>query len=1215
MPNNSSHSSSARACARCGTLLGPDAPGSACWSCMIAVATAAPEPDAGSNGTHEARPPEAASDPVPTETGQRLGDYLLERQIAHGGMGVVYRARQLSLDRTVAVKLLLLGRYSSADSIARFRREAQSAAALRHPNIVAIHDVGEHQGQSFLAMEYLPGGSLADVLRGGPLPFERAARYAHAIAQAIHHAHGQGVLHRDLKPSNVLIGDHGEVRVTDFGLAKKLDGTNDLTLTGQMVGTPNYLSPEAAAGRNEEVGPLSDVYAIGAVLYECLTGRPPFLAPSLSETLIHIRDTDPVAPRALNPAVPRDLETIALKCLEKSPARRYASAEALAADLDRWLRQEPIQARPVGVFERGWKWAKRKPKAAALLATTLIAVGAFIASLTVMNVRVGRANRQLSENVRDLEWQKAEDLEWQGKPANALARFSRLLRDNPRDEAAASRILSLLSLRKFALPTSEPLSHDGKLVKAELSPNGRWVLTASTDGTARIWDADTSRELIVVRPGNGITDAAFVSQGERFVTLQRDGCQLWEIVGLPASAPSSAGETHGLVGGGGQTARAEKKEAPSARLIAQFPRHSESRDPLVVSRDRRAFAFGDGSHICAYDAVSGKPLGPTLSLPGYVWMSQFSPDGRALLTSAFDSAHDGYVSVWDIATGQSRLGPLRAKRPSVAFAPDGAKIVVASTDGILSVFDATTGQERARNPNMSGDPVGLKISADGQKIITALWGKAVRIWSMDTLEATAPPLEGVSDGCIVDVSPDSRTLVTGSRDGQLKFWDLATGVGAGEAFGHDGPISSVRFADDGSRVVTASEDGTGRVWNTRLHVAVTKTLGGQGDSRAIAFLPDGQRLVSTAQNYAQLVDARTLQPIGKPMSHAAIFTSGLSADGRLLFTASFFGAVRLWDVSTGEPIGEPLAHGADVWACAFSRDARRLVSTSRDMQARVWDVATSKLVFPPIAHPDEVNVVKISPDQERFVTGCLDAGARLWSLANGSSIGQPMRHRGLIWDINFNPEGTLIATASADTTARLWDGRTGASVGRPMKHDRGVLSVSFSPDGQRVLTSSEEGAARVWDTRTCEPVSRWMHHYARIWAAQFSPDGKLVATASDDHSVRLWDAETGYPMSEPFFHAAECRRLSFSPDGTRLAAGSTDGVISIWDVRRAPAPVPAWFIDLVDAMAGRRLGPHGEIERVPDATLHELREKLSHTDATDFYSNWGRRFFQEQSGQ
>ena len=338
-----------------------------------------------------------------------FGDYVLEREIGHGGMGVVYQARQLSLNRTVAVKLLLLGRYASAESIERLRREAQSAAALQHPNIVAIHEVGEHDGQHFIAMEFVEGRNLAEILGDGPLPPKRAAEYACAIARAIHHAHQKGVLHRDLKPSNVLIDQEDKVRLTDFGLAKKLDGSGDLTNTGQLVGTPNYLSPEAAAGGAAEVGPASDIYGIGALLYELLTGLPPFQANSLQETLLRIRDSEPIRPRVLNSDVPHDLETICLQCLAKEPKRRYASAALLAEDLQAFLEGRPVQARRPGLFLIFQKWAQRNI-AAVLVGSAILVIGSSVFFGIKSERAVARQNSALhnaEQAARNGDWSLA----------------------------------------------------------------------------------------------------------------------------------------------------------------------------------------------------------------------------------------------------------------------------------------------------------------------------------------------------------------------------------------------------------------------------------------------------------------------------------------------------------------------------------------------------------------------------------------------------------------------------------------------------------------------------------------------------------------------------------------------------------------------------------------------------------------------------------------
>lgn len=326
-----------------------------------------------------------------------FGDYVLEEELGQGGMGVVYRARQLSLDRIVAVKLLLLGAYSSAETIARFRREARAAAGLKHPNIVAIHQVGEQEGHPFLAMEYVAGRDLAQVVKVGLPEPKQAVQWILGVARAIEFAHAKGIVHRDVKPSNVIVDKAGVARLTDFGLASRMADDANLTVTGRVMGTPNYLSPEAAAGMMKEAQAPSDIYGIGAVLYELLTGRPPFLAPSLPEVLRSIREVEVVPPRALNPQVPRDIETVCLKCLEKDPGSRYASAAALCEDCERVLDGRLPVARRPGPMLLLRRWAQRHAVAVLLVSAALV-----VASIGYAVLRELRAERDLARQFATL---------------------------------------------------------------------------------------------------------------------------------------------------------------------------------------------------------------------------------------------------------------------------------------------------------------------------------------------------------------------------------------------------------------------------------------------------------------------------------------------------------------------------------------------------------------------------------------------------------------------------------------------------------------------------------------------------------------------------------------------------------------------------------------------------------------------------------------------
>lgn len=338
---------------------------------------------------------EGEVDPIAgLDPARSFADYELLEEIARGGMGVVFKARQLSLGRTVAVKMILAGQFASDSEVRRFRMEAESAAGLQHPHIVAIHEVGEYHGQHFFSMDFVEGKSLAALCREGPFAAVRAARYLKQVAEAIEFAHRGGVLHRDLKPSNILIDAFDLPRVTDFGLAKRADGGSDLTGTGQVLGTPSYMPPEQATGRADEVGPASDVYALGAILYEMVCGRPPFLGESPVDTLAQVQNDEPVPPRRLNPGVPRDLETVCLKCLQKEPARRYATASALAEDLARFLAGDPISARRPGAAELSVRWLRkqRRSVAIALVATAVSALmlgGMFVAWLGYRQWRLG----------------------------------------------------------------------------------------------------------------------------------------------------------------------------------------------------------------------------------------------------------------------------------------------------------------------------------------------------------------------------------------------------------------------------------------------------------------------------------------------------------------------------------------------------------------------------------------------------------------------------------------------------------------------------------------------------------------------------------------------------------------------------------------------------------------------------------------------------------
>src|SRR5881227_703232 len=369
-----------RFCPKCGAEIPADAPEGGWPGCLLATglgllpdASVAAGDNGGSAENVEANAAVAASHSKKAaraaEMLGELGDYELLEEVGRGGQGVVFRARQKSLNRVVALKVISLGQWASKAHLKRFRLEAEAAARLEHPGIVPIHEVGERDGSCYFSMKFVEGGQLDEVARREPMPIRRAVELIAKVARTVHYAHEHGILHRDIKPGNILLDAKGEPHLTDFGLARLVESESSVTQTLDVLGTPSYMAPEQAVGNNAAVSSATDVYGLGGVLYQLLTGQPPFAGGATYETIKLLLDTEPKQPRLLNPKIDRDLSTICLKCLEKDPKRRYSSALALAEDLERWLKHEPIQARRTGVFARGGKWVRRNPTSALLVAS------------------------------------------------------------------------------------------------------------------------------------------------------------------------------------------------------------------------------------------------------------------------------------------------------------------------------------------------------------------------------------------------------------------------------------------------------------------------------------------------------------------------------------------------------------------------------------------------------------------------------------------------------------------------------------------------------------------------------------------------------------------------------------------------------------------------------------------------------------------------------
>ena len=563
-------------------------------------------------------------DPLTGTVVRSFGDYILLCEIGRGGMGVVYKAHQVSLNRPVALKMIKAGVLADSAELSRFQNEAEAVARLDHPGIVPVHEVGDHDGQRYFTMSLIEGSDLAEQIAAFKDNPKAVASLLAEAAEAVHHAHLRGILHRDLKPANILVDPEGHPHVTDFGLAKRVEADVEMTASGAILGTPAYMSPEQAAGHRGTITTATDVYGLGAILYALLTGKAPFGGESVLETLDAVQNRPPEPPTRLNGRVPRELETICLKCLEKEPQRRYASVWALAEDLERWLDGHPIAARPVSTPVRAWMWCRRNKIVAGLLAASvLLAVGA-----TWQWQRAdGPAPRKARYDAGSTAIDHALGLCEQGQVGNGLLLLARVLETAPRGAVDLKQAIraNLVAWSRYDTRLTNLLPHAEEVNFVAFGPDGQIALTLGPERTARLWDASTGEprgELL--RHDGAIIAAAFSPDGRMVVTCGMDyRARLWEVpTGRPLGEPLSH---HGPV-----------------RSIAF---NGDGQLLLTGSNDGTAQVW---------DVATRRPLGEPFRLKGWVYEVAFGPGSQVAVVGS----EGGFARLWDLRTRQTLGEPM-----------------------------------------------------------------------------------------------------------------------------------------------------------------------------------------------------------------------------------------------------------------------------------------------------------------------------------------------------------------------------------------------------------------------------------------------------------------------------------------------------------------------------------------------------------------------------
>ena len=1153
-------------CPECRATLRADAPLGLCPSCLVRM---------GRDILTRTEPPSANG----LDFGC-VGNYELIEEIARGGMGVVFKARQTRLNRIVAVKMIVSGGFASEEALDRFRAEAEALALLQHPNIVSIHEIGEWEGRPYFSMDYVPGKSLAELARVAPLPPRRAAECIHTVALAVQYAHDHGILHRDLKPANILMDADGHPRVTDFGLAKQISsGNSGLTMTGQVLGSPNFVPPEQAGGRAGEVGPRSDVYSIGAILYHVLTGHPPFAGATLETTLSMVLNADAVAPRLLNSGIPRDLETICLKCLEKEPGRRYQTAQELAEDLARFLNNEPTHARPINSAGRMVRWSRRRPAVAGLALAVILACATGLTGIVLQSKRAEeharnekRERERAERTITRLEIERAELFFRDDRAGDALANLARVLKREPTNRIAAERIMAALSARNFCVPAVPPLEHQDAITSATFSPNGSTVLTSSRDHTARLWDSRTGQPVLSpLRHDAAVLWASFSRDGKWIITASLDAtARIWESDSGRRFGPALQ-HKYGL---------SHAEFSPDGTLAVT----------AATNGTFRVWRVRDGT---AQTAVFGEPVNATGAC-----IAHFSPAGSKLVTISGPT-----IQFWNPLTGSVLL----TQRSDVSFAefsPDGNHVAAGGASWVLRFLSPESGAT-LHDANDSMPLVCGQFSPNGERFAMGTKNGTVRIVDGKTAE---PKLLLKHRGQIASVvfSPDSNWLLTASQDGSARIWNVQTGEPVTEPIQHDAPVSIAQFRQDMRRVITVPVGNAAWVWEVRSGPPIPHEC--RTDARAFGawFNRSGDRLLTTPLGLERpsLWDARRNRLLVELSGSAqGIWQAEFSPDETRIVTSGQDGKARVSEAATGKLLWE-LDHQGEVHTATFSPTGNLILTASTDKTATLWNAHTGTRARV-LAHQDTVRSAHFSPDGTRIITSSDDHSARVWDAATGEALLRLSHNDAVTW-ASFSKNGGILATASKDRSARLWNGLSGRLLHRPMNHAEAVEGLAFSPDGKRLVTRSGS-SARVWDVATAQPLTDSLKHEGRINSVRFSPDGLRLVTSSDDMTLRIWDTETGHPLSEPMRHSHLVSYAEFSPDGDWISSASVN--VHLWQAPKVEGSVPAWLSSLAEGIAGRRYNSRGESEPVsPKETLSIRRELSGQTLKDESLRKWGLWF-------